>query len=80
MRSTSLASMAVVLTGMLAVCTTESASAAQYTKDCKGTHQALQGGECVNLSYTNPNRVRPDYYSSYYKRQKAKKSSPKTEQ
>jgi hypothetical protein len=77
MRSTSLASMAVVLAG---ICTAESASAAQYTKDCKGTHQALQGGECVNLSYTNPNRVRPDYYSSYYKRQKAKKSSPKTEQ
>lgn len=80
MRSASLAGMAVVLAGMLAVCTIESASAAQYTKDCKGTHQALQGGECSNLSYANPNRVRPDYYSSYYKRSKAKKTSTKNQQ
>jgi hypothetical protein len=80
MRFASLAGMAVVLAGILAVCNTESASAAQFTKDCQGTHQALQGGECVNLSRANPNRVRPDYYSSYYKRSKAKKSSSKTQQ
>jgi hypothetical protein len=80
MRSASLAGMAVVLAGMLAVWTIGSASAARYTKDCKGTYQALQAGECVNLSHANPNRERPDYYSSYYKRSKAKKSSSKTQQ
>jgi hypothetical protein len=49
--------MAVALTGMLAVCAADSASAAAYTKDCRGTRQALQAGECVNLSYDNPSRV-----------------------
>ena len=80
MRSTSLVSIAVALVGMAALCTAQPASAAQFTKDCKGTHQSLQGGECVNLSQANPNRVRPDYYSSYYKRSKKKKSSPETKQ
>jgi len=78
MKSTSLVSIA--LAGMLAVCAAQSASAASFTKDCKGTHQSLQGGECVNLSQANPNRVRPDYYSSYYKRSKTKKKSSPTQQ
>ena len=71
---------AILLAGMLAVYSTGSASAAQFTKDCQGTHQALQGGQCINLTHANPNRVRPDYYSSYYKRSKAKKSDSQNQQ
>ena len=71
-----LTGMAVALTGMLAVCAADSALAAAYTKDCRGTRQALQGGECVNLQYDNPNRVTQPcsggscYRSGSHKKQK----------
>ena len=53
----SLSGMAVAFTGMLAVCVADSAFAAAYTKDCRGTRQAIQAGECINLKYDNPSRV-----------------------
>jgi hypothetical protein len=53
-----LASLAVA--GVLAAYATQSASAAAYTKDCRGTRQAIQGRQCVNLPYDNPDRVRQE--------------------
>jgi hypothetical protein len=52
-----LTGMAVALTSMLAFCVVDSAFAAPYTKDCRGTRQAIQAGECINLQYDNPSRV-----------------------
>ena len=68
----------LALTGMLAVCAADSAFAAAYTKDCKGTHQSLEAGVCHNLNYENPNRVVQEhafYRSSSQKRHKNKTPS-----
>jgi hypothetical protein len=50
----------LALAGVVAAYATLSASAAAYTKDCRGTRQAIQGGRCVNLPYDNPDRVRQE--------------------
>jgi hypothetical protein len=55
-----LAGMALAVTGMLVVGVADPTSAAARTKgpkDCRGTHQALQNGECVSTTFVNPDRV-----------------------
>jgi hypothetical protein len=51
------------------------------SKKSKASSQAesCTGGGCLGTEQ-NPNRTRPDYYSSYYKRSKSKKSSSKEQQ
>ena len=55
----SLAGVTLAVVSASGVYTPDSASAAKpfFTKDCRGTHQALQAGQCVNLTYENPDRV-----------------------
>jgi hypothetical protein len=82
MRIMGLGLASLALAGVLTAYATESASAAAYTKDCRGTRQALQGGQCVNLSYDNPSRVRQEcsgsscYRSGRHKKKSGKISEP----
>jgi hypothetical protein len=70
--------MGLVFTGMLAVCAADSAFAAAYTKDCKGTHQSLEAGVCHNLKYANPNRVVQERSSDFYRSSSQKRHKNKT--
>jgi hypothetical protein len=69
-----LTGMAVALTSMLAVGAADPAFAktAKAAKDCKGTHQAVQNGQCVNTNDENPDRGAP-YVSSSYRGKSHKK-------
>jgi hypothetical protein len=69
--------MGVVFTGMLAVCIADSAfAAAAYTKDCKGTHQSMQGGVCTNHNSVNPNRVVQERSADFYRSNRHKNKKP----
>ena len=57
----------LAFTGMLALCVTNPAFAAAYTKNCRGTHQSLEGGKCVNHQAENPNRVVQERSSDFYR-------------
>jgi hypothetical protein len=71
--------MGLVFTGMLAVCVADSAfAAAAYTKDCKGTHQSLEGGVCTNQKSENPNRVVQERSSDFYRSTRHKHKKPET--
>ena len=62
--------------GMLVVAAGEPSFAKNGPKDCKGTYQAYQNGQCVTTTVENPNRVRQTALDQpFYKKNKSKKSS-----
>ncbi len=49
---------ALAVIGLLGAWAADSASAAPArTRDCRGTYQAIQNGECTDTRFQNPSRV-----------------------